>query len=80
MNPHKSRLIKTALMSSHNISFNLAYVVNSHESHLIETILMSGHNISFNLEILKVIPKLFLLPYFFGYKTEFFPSKTIPKI
>ena len=21
-----------------------------------------------------------ILPYFFGYKTEFFPSKTIPKI
>ena len=23
---------------------------------------------------------VYILPYFFGYKTEFFPSKTIPKV
>ena len=35
-----------------------------------------------DLEILRGHVKLAApyLPYFFGYKTEFFPSKTIPKI
>ena len=31
-------------------------------------------------EAVQVLRSMYQVPYFFGYKTEFFPSKTIPKI
>ena len=58
---------------------------------LVETIQMMGHSICFYAEVTKIILVITKyshlsralsnpLSYFFGYKTEFFPSKTIPKI
>ena len=38
---------------------------------------MVGHKICFNRQRWLIVPTLFLLPYFFGYKTIFFHSKNL---
>ena len=95
MTHHLNRLIKAVQMRGHNIGFyaeltkiipnyhqaqqcTLSYLEFWYTQILIEYEMMDGWHL--NLGSFQRYSNHIELPYFFGYKTDFFPSKTIPKI